>query len=79
MENVKVGLRGEVFDSASKLGFLVFSCLFGLGSQDGDCLANVCFLGEGASDHCCCCKHPTYKLPIASNMSFFGVKSKNGC
>jgi len=69
LENVRVGLIGEVFDGTSGLGLLVMSCLFGLGSLNWDYSPNVRFLGEGANN--CCCTCPTYRLPIARNMSFF--------
>ncbi len=57
------------------LDSLVISCLFKLGLQDRDCSIDVRFPSEGAGNHCC--KRPTYKLPIISNMSFFNAKSKN--
>jgi hypothetical protein len=60
-----------------RFGLLVLSCLFGLGSQNFDRFTSVCLSGEGAIDRCH--KRPTYKLPIASSMSFFGVQFKNGC
>jgi hypothetical protein len=41
-------------------------CCFELGSQEGDHLEGVFFLGDGIGGHCCkCC---TYKLPMAGSM-----------
>ncbi len=68
LKNVRVGLTCEVFGGVCGLGLLVLSCLFGLGLQDMSCSIGVRFLVEGASSHCR--RHPMYKLPIASSMSF---------
>jgi hypothetical protein len=76
-KNMKLGLIGDNYDGASTLGLLVLSYCFRLGSHDCNCLQNLYLLGDGVGN--CCCKRPTYKLPIIGNISFFGAKLENGC
>jgi hypothetical protein len=68
LKNVRVGLTCEVSGGVSGLGFLVMSCLFGLGLQDKSCSVGVRFSIEGVSGHCH--KHPMYKLPIVGSIFF---------
>ncbi len=77
LENVETSRTCKFFGGASKLTFLVLSYHFGLGLQDGDCSIGVCFLGDGTRGHYYTC--PTYKLPIANNMSFSNVELESGC
>jgi hypothetical protein len=50
LEYVKVGLTSDVFGGVSRLGFLVLSYCFELGSCDWKYLPNVHFSRDGASD-----------------------------
>ncbi len=76
-ENVRLSLIGDIFGGVSRLGLLVLSYHFGLGSYDWDHLLGVHFLGDGASGHYC--RSPIYKLSIACNIYIFGTKPENGC
>jgi hypothetical protein len=77
LENVRAGLTCDVFGGAFRLGFLILSCHFELGSRDWDYLPNVHFSGDGAGGHCCKC--PIDKLPIVGSISFSDTKLENGC
>jgi hypothetical protein len=57
-------------------GLQVVSCLFGVGLREEDHSTCALFLGDGIGDHCR--SRPTYKLPIAGNMSSSSLELENG-
>jgi hypothetical protein len=73
-ENVRANLTSDNSYGTSRLGFLVLSCHFKLGSCDWDCSPCVHFLGDGVGGRC-----PTYKLPIVDCISFSEGKPEKGC
>jgi hypothetical protein len=76
LKNIKAIKIGEVYGVVFKLGFQILSCLFRLGPQDKNCSIGVLFLSDGVGGHYH--SHPTYKVPIAGNMSFSSVELENG-
>jgi hypothetical protein len=77
LENVRTSLKGDVSRGTPRLGFLFISCRFGLGFRDWDHSPSVHFLGDGVGG--CCCKRPTYKLPIVGSTYIFDIEPENGC